>query len=661
MTEDNGTGHRKSALQAAGRTKVDHMEHHRSNVVPEAPRPDVRALFLGPKSENRAFFESSVRRVVEEHVHWRRDYHPEDQPVVTAVEMADPAFRRTRDRTEDILNELTDRLKSTSTPWFSTRYLGHMNSDTLLISNLAEIATILYNPNNVAYESSIATSNMEAEVGRDLTRLLGYSEKGWGHITADGTVANYEGLWLARNLASLPFAIRDVVPDLVAGKSDWELANVPTDEALTLLDEVKKDGDLFKRVLARTARGLGAGAHPPGKVLVPGTRHYSWDKACDILGIGVENLVKVPLDDRYRMDLKALQQIIDELVASRTPILALVSVVGTTEESAIDDIVGVHDLIRRNRANGVNFYFHIDAAYGGYARSLFVDKDGKFLEYDELRRRMIESGLDDGSWPRHDVWASYREMPAADSITIDPHKMGYIPYAAGGIAFRDRRILGLASYSAAYVFEKSGADNLDTGLGSVTLEGSKAGMTAAGVWAAHRLLPLHHDGFGQVIARSWQGAHRFMEALGTVKRFTVGKHEIVCELLLENPDFNMICMAFNVVGNTSLSRMNALNHEIYHRFSYEYGPLYGDDWITSHTVIERAIYGDGPADLCRRLGLPADEWKKVGSVTLLRSTVMHPWLGMTEGYPQHWQSFRDIITGKLAEILPSWSDGTLEA
>ena len=52
-----------------------------------------------------------------------------------------------------------------------------------------------------------------------------------------------------------------------------------------------------------------------------------------------------------------------------------------------------------------------------------------------------------------------------------------VPYAAGGIAIKDKRILGLISYYAAYVFENNG--DLSTNLGSVILEGSKAGATTA--------------------------------------------------------------------------------------------------------------------------------------------------------------------------------------
>ena len=44
----------------------------------------------------------------------------------------------------------------------------------------------------------------------DCDRVLGYdAEKAWGHITTDGTIANYESLWLARNLKSFPLAVKE--------------------------------------------------------------------------------------------------------------------------------------------------------------------------------------------------------------------------------------------------------------------------------------------------------------------------------------------------------------------------------------------------------------------------------------------------------------------
>lgn len=619
---------------------------------PASPTPptDVRALFLGPKAENRDFFAEEATALIEEHIHWRRDFHPTDASVISPSDMREPSFEHVIDRTREVLEELTSRLKSTSTPWFSTRYLGHMNSDTLMISNLAEIATVLYNPNNVAYESSVATSQMETEVGTDFARLAGFDPgQAWGHITTDGTVANYEGLWLARNLKSLPLAVRDVMPELIGDKTEWELLNYPTADALDLLDTVKANRDTFAKALRASARGTGVGQGALGKVLVPSTRHYSWDKATDLLGIGVSNLVTIPVDEHFRMDLGALQSTIDELVAQHIPILALVGVVGTTEEGAIDDIAGMKALIARNSANGINFYFHIDAAYGGYARTLFLDEKNRFMPEAELRATLGAEGFDAALWPSAGVRASYEAMDVADSITIDPHKMGYVPYAAGGVTLKDRRILGLISYAAAYVFEDG--DNLDESLGSVVLEGSKPGTTAAGVWVAHQLLPLNHTGYGQLIARSWAGARAFIQTLRTVESFEAAGYQIACKPLVEDPDFNIVCFAFNVVGNTDLGRMNALNQEIYHRFSYEFGPLYGDDWITSHTELDQSVYGDVPARLATELGASRSEWDRVGKLVVLRSCVLHPWIAHETNYPEAFQSFLDIIKKTVGEIL----------
>lgn len=625
---------------------------------PITPATDVRALFLGPKGENRDFFTAAVDSLVEEHIHWRRDFHPEDPDIVTAAQTREPEFEAVVDRSQQVLEQLTSRLKSTSTPWFSTRYLGHMNSDTLMIANLAEIATILYNPNNVAYESSVATSQMETEVGREFSELMGWNaDTAWGHITTDGTVANYEGLWLARNLKSIPAAIRITSPSLVSGKSDWELLNLPTAEILDLLDTIKLDRDLFKRTIEESSRGRGAGTGVLGKVLVPSSRHYSWDKAADLLGIGVDNLIRIPVDKSYRMDLVALQKTIDDLVAQKIPILALVGVVGTTEEGAIDDIAGMRNLIAVNRAQGINFYFHVDAAYGGYARTLFMDETNAFMTRAELEARIAAEGFGGHGWPSAHVWAAFEAIGSADSITIDPHKMGYVPYSAGGVTFHDRRILSLISYAAAYVFEDGG--NLDESLGSVVLEGSKSGTTAAGVWAAHQLLPLNHAGYGQLMSRSWAGTHQFLQILKTVESFPVAGVTVNCHPLLTEPDFNIICMAFNVSGNTSLAAMNAFNQELYHRFSYEFGPLFSDDWITSHTELTQEVYGDVPREFIERMGIDPDEWNSVGRVVVLRSCVMHPWLAHTVEYPELFQSYLQIVTKTIGEILQSTKAGTL--
>jgi tyrosine decarboxylase len=614
-------------------------------------RPTVEALFLGPKSENRDFFMSMLDFLVEEHLHWRRDFHPTDSAVVSPAEMRTEPFQTTIDRTKAVLLDLSSRLKDSSTPWFSLRYLGHMNSDTLMVSNLAYLASILYNPNNVTYESSIATSKMEIECGADFAGLVGYdSARGWGHVTSDGTIANYEALWLARNLKSFPSAVQKVSPSLVRGKDPWELMNLPVGEVLDLLDATKGDGS-FGRALKASVRGHGPAGGTPGKVIVPATRHYSWEKAADILGVGVDQLISTPVDSRFRMDLRALRSALTDCQKTETPVIAVIGVVGTTEEGAVDDIHGLVRVRNEFQRRGLSFYLHVDAAYGGYGRTLFVDSRGNFLSYAELQRRLRAMGMTSRKEgvPSREVWSAYKALALTDSITIDPHKMGYVPYAVGGIAIRDRRILGLISYSAAYVFDSS--TPLDMNLGSVILEGSKSGAAVASVWAAHRLLPLNLEGYGQIISRSIEGASHFIQTLESVKEFTAGGQTMVCEPLLRQPDFNIVCMAFNYKGNRNLEKMNRLNEAIYHASSFESGRLYGDDWIASHTELNRELYGDAPEEFVGRLGIPKREWERVGTVYVLRSCVMHPWIAKNTSYPERWESYLQIMKRKIAEIV----------
>jgi hypothetical protein len=64
---------------------------------------------------------------------------------------------------KDGLEEMQKELARTSVPFWSMRYLGHMNWDTTLPGTAAYLATSLYNPNNVAYEASPYTSGLEAQ------------------------------------------------------------------------------------------------------------------------------------------------------------------------------------------------------------------------------------------------------------------------------------------------------------------------------------------------------------------------------------------------------------------------------------------------------------------------------------------------------------------
>lgn len=90
--------------------------------------------------------------------------------------------------------------------------------------------------------------------------------------------------------------------------------------------------------------------------------HSSVDKAAIAVGIGLDNLVKIPSDAEFRLEPALLRQAIaEDLAAGYTP-CAIVSTLGSTSTTSVDplsEIVAIAELH--------NIWVHIDAAYAGAA------------------------------------------------------------------------------------------------------------------------------------------------------------------------------------------------------------------------------------------------------------------------------------------------------
>ncbi|MFV0559296.1 MAG: tyrosine decarboxylase [Enterococcus sp.] len=606
---------------------------------------DIKAVFIGDKAENGAVYKMLLNKMVDEHLGWRENYLPGDLPAISEADKLTPQFITTRERMMTVLDEVSERMRAGSIPWHSAgRYWGQMNSETLMPSLLAYNFAMLWNPNNVALESSMATSQMEAEVGEDLANLFNMTD-GWGHITADGSIANLEGLWYARCIKSIPLAVKEVLPEKVRNKTEWELLNLSVEETLAMIETfTDEELDTVKAASSRSGKHI----QDLGKWLVPQTKHYSWMKALDICGVGLDQMIAIPVQENYRMDVDALEKTIRELAEQKIPILGVVAVVGTTEEGQVDSVHKIVALRENLRDEGIEFYLHVDAAYGGYARALFLNEAGDFVPYNSLPEFFEEHEIFhhvvtiDKS-----VYDGFRAITEADSVTIDPHKMGYVPYAAGGIVIKHKNMRNMISYFAPYVFEKSvKAPDM---LGAYILEGSKAGATAAAVWTAHRVLPLNVTGYGQLIGASIEAAQRFREFLGnlyfTVKGKTIEVHP------LNHPDFNMVDWVFKVQGCTDLKEINQLNEKMFDVASYMDGDVYDERFITSHTTFTQAEYGDSPVKFIESLGLSKDEWQKEQQVTLLRAAIMTPYLNDDKIFNFYTDQISKAIEKKLNELL----------
>jgi glutamate/tyrosine decarboxylase-like PLP-dependent enzyme len=95
--------------------------------------------------------------------------------------------------------EFLDKMKD-NYPFHHPLYAGQMLKPPHEVAIMAYLGTMLLNPNNHALDGGPATAKMEKEVVSDFAKLFGFNEY-LGHLTTSGTIANFEALLIARELA----------------------------------------------------------------------------------------------------------------------------------------------------------------------------------------------------------------------------------------------------------------------------------------------------------------------------------------------------------------------------------------------------------------------------------------------------------------------------
>jgi glutamate/tyrosine decarboxylase-like PLP-dependent enzyme len=623
----------------------------------KAPREALRAWFLGPRAENADLFERLITEALRDHIFWRRNYHPEDGFTIRETDKRTEGYEEAVATLTQELMGLLAELKR-GVPFFTGRYKGHMSFEQTIASQVGYFAAMLYNPNNVAIEGGPVTTRIELDVARQLAVMLGYDDaRSWGHITSGGTVANFEALWVARNIIYLPLAAAGAAEqlgvdlDVVTARGDtrklrdlelWELVNIRNDHTLDLWNQLWSAApheDVRKALSDHSLQTLGYQDYhkrleaafgdplPAAVVLVAATAHYSWEKIVRALGIGSNQLVFIPIDDHFRIDPDALWEKVRTLTETRTPILACISVCGTTEESAVDRLDLVLNVRERaERELGVTFHVHSDACYGGYAAAILSDAAGSRKSGEQIRADI------EAPFPTDELVASLDALKGADSITIDPHKLGYVPYPAGAIIFRDRRSRELVAIDPPYLAPSEGLDaSEDLFLGRFIFEGSKPGAAAAAVWMSHKVLPLDERGYGYLISRTMLGARKLH---GALRATDFSPFKIV---LLPEPDLNIVCYVLHHPSITTLEELNAFNERIYGEMSLS-TPGANPDYIITRTRFQSPMY-DGAVDpILAELGVcTVDEWRasKAEGLVVLRSTVMDPFAITLPPAPDH--------------------------
>jgi glutamate/tyrosine decarboxylase-like PLP-dependent enzyme len=323
------------------------------------------------------------------------------------------------------------------------------------------------------------------------------------------------------------------------------------------------------------------------------------------------------------MDADALWDELSRLARRRTPILGCVSVCGSTEESAVDQLDQIAELRRRaGKELGLAFHLHADACYGGYVAAITRRADGTRRPAAETRERT------GSAWPPDELVSAMVALAETDSVSIDPHKLGYVPYPAGAFLLKDRRARNLVAVDPPYLTEAGQAPVNETAfLGRYIFEGSKPGAAAASVWLSHKVLPLDERGYGYLVERSALGARKLHAALANAQ---LDGFRMV---LLPEPDINIVCFLLAPAGARSLADVNRLNERIYRRMSLGEGGQQPDYFLT-RTRFQAPMYAGAIGPLIAALGVGSvEEWKASGEAGLvvLRSTVMDPFLADEAG------------------------------
>ncbi|WP_297176722.1 pyridoxal-dependent decarboxylase [Thermomonas sp.] len=602
------------------------------------------ACFLGPYAQNDTLLEKLVVEFLRDHVYWRRNFHPEDPLAISTTAALHPDYLAFEAKMRRELHLLSAALKK-SVPFHSPRYIGHMASDLLLPGLAAQILTLPYNPNNVTEDTAPVTVELEIKVGLQLARMLGYVDDptrpdcAFGHLTSGGTVANYQALRLALAQKAFPVALRAAgIDELELPEDDWAAFNLHPQAAIALVDRwgrwlAQATPTERKRWQSKVAKeriehlglvdffALHADLKVP-KVLAPVTAHYSWSKGCKLLGLGRGQLEQLP-ERGMRIDIDALEATLERCLRDRQPVLMAVAVLGTTEYGTVDPIDAVVDARERFARRGLGFSVHVDAAWGGYLATLFRNEDGSLRPLED-----VACGFQ--TFPTPEVHAAVAAIGSTDSATVDPHKLGYLPYGSGAFICRDHRATALLTEAADYVFHGESAPDYMTryrSLGQIIPEGSKPGAAAAAVYVTHRVLPLDHANFGLLSAQTIRAAEHFRTR---AQRFTRDIAGVAQAIMPFDPDSNLVCLALNPAGNRSVAVANAFVRRLHDELRIDPShPLQDKEFFASATTLKPEALGEeGILRIFDALGLDAAtlDDDRDGKLVILRHTLMNPYL-----------------------------------
>jgi glutamate/tyrosine decarboxylase-like PLP-dependent enzyme len=610
--------------------------------------------FLGPKGEQRKFLSETIDLITNDYVFWRRNFYPKDPPAILHRDLMSDVAKDYNDVFMQSLIKLLGELKQ-DLPFFSPRYIAHMTPDISLPSIIGYYAGLLYHSNNVSVEASPVTLKYEVEVGKEFARLFGFDdEKSFGHITSGGTVANYESVFFNKAIRFIPLTIGLILkikkcpwPASIP-KTIWELVNIPIEEIPQIIKDFHKvktevgtsyanlidrysiatlgDWNYWKLIEEQFEQKISAPV-----IIAPATSHYSWSKASHLFGIGRKNILQVKVDKNLVMDVSHLNQVLNFCEENKIPVLQIVCVLGTTEFGSFDPIHEIVPLLNSWKSKKLYCPLHLDAAYGGYFKTMFTGENDGNNDY---------------------LNSVFKYSAHADSITIDPHKLGHTPYGAGVFLTKHGFVKEFVSEKAEYCLADQAADE-PMQIGKYILEGSKSGAVATSVYFTNKLITLDSKGYGKLLQNFNEIATLFYQKILSFNQLNEG-HRLFEIVPLMEPQSNLICFYLRPKNANSLLEINEFTAKIIQFFFHGHNDRIHDyKYFVSKTKLSIDKLTSGASEnLFKEISVDDK------NLLLFRIVFLNKWFNT---YNEHNQLYSDDFLNEIeiqSNLILKWkSDG----
>jgi aromatic-L-amino-acid decarboxylase len=262
----------------------------------------------------------------------------------------------------------------------------------------------------------------------------------------------------------------------------------------------------------------------PFRIYCSEETHSSIEKGVKIAGFGKENLVKVEVDDHYRLHTGKLEEAIERDKQKGMVPLCIIATLGTTGSTAIDPLSEIADIKKK-----YGLWLHVDAAYAGSALIL--------PEYEWMIKGVEE----------------------ADTLVFNPHKWLFTNFDCSAYFVKDKQAL-VNTFQLVPEYLKTRSDEQANNYSDWTIPLGRR-FRALKLWFVLRYYGME----------GLQGKLREHIAMAGEMKQWIEEHDDF--EMLAPATMNVLCFRFNPGNVDSEEKLNEINEQLLHEIN-QTGEIY---------------------------------------------------------------------------------------